>query len=96
MRLSQATSNTIVKVIGIESCDKTQRLREIGLVEGASVEVISNFSDNLIPILVKGVRWAIDKETASKVFVCYSSGKKHPSKCRKKRKFRNFFAKKNK
>lgn len=59
-------TKTILRVVGAE--DAKRRLQELGFVPGSVIEVIGENSSGLI-LLVKGVRLAINKGLASKVFV---------------------------
>lgn len=56
----------ITKILGKGSV--RQRIQEMGLVEGDSIEIISYLTGNLI-VLVKGSKLAISKEIASKIHV---------------------------
>ena len=57
---------TIVKVIGDEKTKK--HLQSLGVVLNGKISVISNSNGNVI-IEVKGVRLALNRDIASKIFV---------------------------
>lgn len=57
---------SIVKIMGKDSI--RSRLREMGFLENEILSVKQNLSGNLI-VEIKGMRIALDKELASRIFV---------------------------
>ena len=70
MPIALAPLNEEVKVAAVR-CDNKEnsRLAALGLTKDAKVTVLSSSSGGAVVILLKGSRLALDRITASKIFV---------------------------
>lgn len=68
LMLETGQTRLITKIMGKDAI--RQRIQEMGLIEGDSIEIISYLTGNLI-VLVKGSKLAISKEVASKIHVIW-------------------------
>ena len=64
-----APINTLLTVVRIALDEKNKKhLQNLGLIEQTKIKVISSSGGNVI-IEVKGVRLALNRDTATKIFV---------------------------